>query len=175
MELEKQYETEKKNNQIAILEKENQHQEDQILVQHTQRNQLILAILLVSGILGIFVYFFYYYKKVNNLLQIQSKNILEQKNRISEQNVGVEKDKLESLFENGYEKITRGTAGEKSTGLGLSVCKEFVDAMNGKIWVESETGLGSQFTFELLLYDPEIHQSKQKQTQKTNLSTLLSN
>ncbi|MDO9040460.1 MAG: tetratricopeptide repeat-containing sensor histidine kinase, partial [Bacteroidota bacterium] len=91
LELEKQYETEKKNTQIAILEKENQHQEDQILAQHTQRNYLIFIIILVSGILGIFVYFFYYYKKVNKLLQSQSKSILEQKNQISEQNVKLQK------------------------------------------------------------------------------------
>ncbi|MDO8928196.1 MAG: tetratricopeptide repeat protein, partial [Bacteroidota bacterium] len=91
LELEKQYETEKKNTQIAILEKENLHQEDQILIQHTQRNYLVLTIILVSGILGIFVYFFYYYKRVNKLLQSQSKNILEQKNQISEQNVKLQK------------------------------------------------------------------------------------
>ena len=342
LELEKQYETEKKNNQIAILEKENQHQEDQILVQRTQRNYLFLIIILVSGILGIFVYFFYYYKKVNKLLRVQRKKILTQKNQIAVQNnklqkslntqnklfsiiahdlrsplasifnissligfyiedknypalettkkmmdqktdqildltdnllnwarsqteslkplfiplslneifkecldlyrpiasdkditidcpeqqdlliwadrnmvkticrnlvnnaikftrkngkisvwnqsndqfalisikdsgIGIETAKLESLFENSYENISRGTEGEKSTGLGLSVCKEFVDSMHGKIWVESEAGQGSQFTVELLLYNPEIHQSKQKQTQKMIVSNPLSN
>jgi len=340
LELEKQYETEKKNSQITLLEKENQHKEDQILVQKTQRNQLIIAILLVIGILGIFVYFFYYYKKLNKLLRLQRKRILKQKSQISQQHnklqkslntqnklfsiiahdlrsplasisnissligfyiedenyaalettqklmdqktdqildltdnllnwarsqteslqplfiplsmntifkdclqlyqpiafdkgitidclkqediqiwadrnmvkticrnlinnaikftqkngqikvwyesndqfalisikdsgIGIEKDRLESLFEIGREKTTWGTAGEKSTGLGLSVCKEFVDAMNGKIWVESETGIGSQFVFKLKLYDPEIHQSKQPQ--KTIMSAPLSN
>ena len=342
LELEKQYETEKKNTQIALLEKENQHQEDEILVQHAQRNYLILIIILVSGILGIFIYFFYYYKKVNQLLQSQSKSILEQKDQISEQNVklqksvntqnklfsiighdlrsplasifsisqligfyiedknyealektkkmmdhktdqildltdnllcwavsqtdslnpffaplslkeifddclelyrpiagdknitiecseqtdllvwadrnmvmticrnlinnsvkfthtnghihiwyepkgqyaliaikdsgiGIDQSKLGTLFEIGHEKTTRGTSGEKSTGLGLSICKEFVDAMNGQIWVESETGIGSQFIFELLLYDPKIHKPKQKSTTKTIISNSFSN
>jgi signal transduction histidine kinase len=324
LELEKQYETEKKNTQITLLEKENQHKEDQILVQKTQRNQLIIAIVLVTGILGVFVYFFYYYKKVNKLLRLQRKRILKQKSQISEQRnelqkslktqnklfsiiahdlrsplasifnissligfyiedkdydgldtikimldqkteqildltdnllswartqtenlkplfvalslneifnecielyqpiaadksitidrleqkdlliwadrnmvkticrnlvnnavkftsengqiniwhepkgqfalisikdsgIGIEKDRIDSLFEMSYEKATWGTSGEKSTGLGLSVCKEFVAAMNGKIWVKSEKNVGSCFTVELQLYNPEIH------------------
>lgn len=340
LELEKQYETEKKNTQIALLQKENQHQEDQILVQKTQRNQLIIGILLVICILGIFVYFFYYYKKVNKLLRLQRKRILKQKSQISVQHnklqkslntqnklfsiighdlrsplasisnissligfyiedknyaalesaqrmmdqktdqildltdnllnwarsqterlqplfiplrindifkdclqlyqpiasdkgitidclnqedlqiwadqnmikticrnlinnaikftqkdghikvwcesrdtsvlisikdsgIGIEKDRIESLFEIGHQKTTWGTAGEKSTGLGLSVCKEFVEAMNGKIWVESETGIGSQFNLELKMYDPEIHSSMQ--TKRTIMSAPLLN
>jgi len=340
LELEKQYETEKKNTQIALLQKENQHQEDQILVQKTQRNQLIIGIILVIGILGIFVYFFYYYKKVNKLLRLQRKRILKQKSQISEQRnklqkalntqnklfsiighdlrsplasisnissligfyiedknyaalestqrmmdqktdqildltdnllnwarsqteklqplfiplsindifndclqlyqpiasdkgiridclkqedlriwadqnmmkticrnlinnaikftqknghikvwcesrdtsvlisikdsgIGIEKNRIESLFEIGHQKTTWGTAGEKSTGLGLSVCKEFVEAMNGKIWVESETGIGSQFTIELKMYDPKIHSSMQ--AKRTTMSAPLLN
>ncbi|MBW8323642.1 MAG: tetratricopeptide repeat-containing sensor histidine kinase [Prolixibacteraceae bacterium] len=342
LELEKQYETEKKNTQITLLEKENQHKEDQILIQHAQHNYLILTIILVSITLGVFIYFFYYYKKVNKLLHIQSKSILDQKNQLYEQNIklqkslntqnklfsiiahdlrsplasifnissligfyiqdkeydsleeavkmmdqktdqildltdnllswaksqtenlqplfeslslsgifsecielygpiaaekhisidcleqkdlvvwadrnmvkticrnlvnnaikfthesgkiivwyeangpfaqicikdsgiGIEQVKLDSLFEINSEKTTPDTAGQMSTGLGLSVCKEFVDAMRGKIWVESETGIGSQFTIELLLYDPQIHQSRHKHTQKSVIASPISN
>ncbi|HKJ41164.1 MAG TPA: tetratricopeptide repeat-containing sensor histidine kinase [Sunxiuqinia sp.] len=342
LELEKQYETEKKNNQIALLEKENQHQEDQLLVQQTRQHYLLSIILLVSGILGIFVYFFYYYKKVNKLLQTQSKRILSQRNLISGQNtklqkalntqnklfsiiahdlrsplvsmsniakligfyiqdknfdslnetvrmmdqkneqvldltdnllnwaksqidnlkpflepisvkeifeeclelyhpiansknitisleetddlllwadrnmvhticrnlinnaikfthqggsiktsykqtdhfaqicikdsgIGIPKEKIESLFEIDQEKVVPGTDGEKSTGLGLSVCKEFVDAMNGKIWVESTPEDGSRFYCQLLLYNPETHQTKYQQSQKSSIPAHLSN
>ncbi|QCR21811.1 tetratricopeptide repeat-containing sensor histidine kinase [Pontibacter sp. SGAir0037] len=44
---------------------------------------------------------------------------------------------------------TLGTAKEKGTGLGLMLCKEFVDNLKGSITVESEEGIGSTFTFTL--------------------------
>lgn len=42
-----------------------------------------------------------------------------------------------------------GTAGEKGSGLGLLLCKEFVEKHGGQIWVESKPGEGSSFTFSL--------------------------
>jgi signal transduction histidine kinase len=90
---------------------------------------------------------------------------------IKDSGIGIERANLGLLFETNCEKMNKGTAGEKCTGLGLSVCKEFVEAMQGKIWVESEVGQGSQFTFELLLYNPEIHPSKHKQMQKSVMSS----
>ena len=42
-----------------------------------------------------------------------------------------------------------GTANEKGTGLGLMLCKEFVEAQKGTIWVDSQVGIGTTFTFTL--------------------------
>jgi PAS domain S-box-containing protein len=63
--------------------------------------------------------------------------------------IGLESDKVSELFKFSTRYTTNGTAGEKGTGLGLPLCKEFVEKHGGKIWVESELGKGSKFTFTL--------------------------
>ncbi|MEP6596406.1 MAG: ATP-binding protein [Ginsengibacter sp.] len=40
-----------------------------------------------------------------------------------------------------------GRSDKKGSGIGLAICKEFIEAMNGKIWVKSEFGIGSTFGF----------------------------
>lgn len=69
---------------------------------------------------------------------------------ISDTGVGMSADKQRKLFNIGEKNTTTsGTAGEKGTGLGLILCKEFVEKHGGKIWVTSEVGQGSTFTFTL--------------------------
>jgi len=59
--------------------------------------------------------------------------------------VGIEIQKLESLFTAHMNVSTQGTANEKGTGLGLMLCRDFTEKNGGKIWVESEAGKGSSF------------------------------
>jgi len=68
---------------------------------------------------------------------------------ISDDGIGIKPDIIENIFTINNEKKQMGTANESGTGLGLVVCKEFVEKMNGKIWVESELGKGTTFHFTI--------------------------
>jgi two-component system, sensor histidine kinase and response regulator len=61
---------------------------------------------------------------------------------------GISSDNIQKLFNNNYF-TTKGTANESGTGLGLMLCKEFLNKNGGKIFVESEEGKGSRFSFTI--------------------------
>ena len=63
--------------------------------------------------------------------------------------VGVSPDKLAGLFEVMAGRTTDGTSGEKGTGLGLLLCKDFVEKHGGRVWVDSVMGQGAAFHFTL--------------------------
>jgi len=66
---------------------------------------------------------------------------------IADNGVGISEDIQKILFEKTTGYSSRGTANEKGTGLGLILCKEFVEKNGGKIWLKSEPGKGSTFYF----------------------------
>ena len=63
--------------------------------------------------------------------------------------VGIKSEDLKKLFRLDTEFSTPGTAKEKGSGLGLILCKEFIEKNNGEIYVESEKGKGTSFMFKL--------------------------
>ena len=69
---------------------------------------------------------------------------------VKDTGVGISKSNVKKLFRLDEQVKSIGTDGEPSTGLGLLLCKEFVEKHNGRIWVESEEGKGSIFYFTLL-------------------------
>lgn len=66
---------------------------------------------------------------------------------VQDNGVGMSANQVKKVFDTNVLYTTRGTANEKGTGLGLKLCKEFVEKMGGTIWVESEEGKGSTFNF----------------------------
>lgn len=68
---------------------------------------------------------------------------------VQDNGIGITKENLEKLFQPGNTQSTPGTANEKGTGLGLALCKDFVNKINGDIWVKSIYGHGATFTFSL--------------------------
>jgi len=68
---------------------------------------------------------------------------------VEDTGTGIKKEDIEKIFKIGSSFSKRGTENEKGTGLGLLLCKEFVEKHGGKIWVESEEGKGSTFKFSI--------------------------
>lgn len=68
---------------------------------------------------------------------------------IADTGIGMSREYQEKLFRIDAKSSRQGTAGETGTGLGMILCKEFVDRNGGRIWVESEEGKGSTFRFTL--------------------------
>ncbi|MBE9467662.1 MAG: PAS domain S-box protein [Bacteroidetes bacterium] len=83
---------------------------------------------------------------VNISAMLIEKNV---KITVEDNGVGIDKKTQNKIFGLNTSQSKLGTAGETGTGLGLVLCKEFVEKHNGKIWVESELEKGSRFIFTL--------------------------
>ncbi len=68
---------------------------------------------------------------------------------IKDSGIGMSSAMIEDLFRLDTRTTRNGTEGEPSTGLGLLLCKEFIEKHNGKLWVESKEGKGSTFYFSV--------------------------
>jgi len=73
---------------------------------------------------------------------------------ITDSGVGMSEEVKSKLFRIDVSSTTPGTSGEKGSGLGLILCKEFIEKNGGTIWVDSEEGSGSSFRFTLIKNSP---------------------
>lgn len=71
---------------------------------------------------------------------------------VQDNGIGISPENQKRLFQLDKGFTTKGTSGEKGTGLGLILCKEFVQKNGGEIWLESSKGNGSCFYFTLKRY-----------------------
>lgn len=68
---------------------------------------------------------------------------------VRDDGIGIPQKMLPNLFKINEKVGRKGTDGERSSGLGLLLCKEFVEKHGGNLWVESHAGEGSTFFFTL--------------------------
>jgi signal transduction histidine kinase len=68
---------------------------------------------------------------------------------VKDNGMGIDKKNIPKIFDLTSHFTTRGTDSEEGTGLGMVLCKDFVEKNHGTIWVESEKGKGSTFYFTL--------------------------
>lgn len=71
---------------------------------------------------------------------------------VTDTGVGISAENQKNLFRIDEQFRREGTENEKGTGLGLILCKEFIEKNNGVLWVESQEGKGSRFSFTLPRY-----------------------
>ncbi|WP_297085831.1 sensor histidine kinase [uncultured Draconibacterium sp.] len=79
---------------------------------------------------------------------------------IKDEGIGIDPERMEFIFQPGKQETTPGTKGEKGSGLGLMLCKEFVEKHSGEIWVESTPGEGAVFWLTLPLYEDYIEKKE---------------
>ncbi|MEI6694759.1 MAG: hybrid sensor histidine kinase/response regulator [Bacteroidota bacterium] len=72
---------------------------------------------------------------------------------IKDSGIGMDKQRINHLFNLGVNTSRKGTEGELSTGLGLFICKDFIEKNGGKLSVESEVEKGSTFKFTVKISD----------------------
>ena len=86
----------------------------------------------------------------NGTILIHTKNNIDQVIvAVNDNGMGMSEEEKTFIFKLGSKFSKTGTEGETGTGLGLLLCKEFVEAHQGSIWVESELGRGSTFYFSI--------------------------
>lgn len=72
---------------------------------------------------------------------------------VKDNGLGMDKKTISALFTHGQKFSLQGTEGETGTGLGLLLCREFIEKHGGRIWAESQPGQGSTFYFTLPAYE----------------------
>jgi signal transduction histidine kinase len=68
---------------------------------------------------------------------------------VSDTGAGIREQDQERIFKQFEQGLSEGGHRPEGAGLGLALCKEFLEMHGGQIWVESEVNRGSTFTFEL--------------------------
>lgn len=90
--------------------------------------------------------------KKHSIVINHSRNNKELTISVRDTGMGMPQEQLDQLFTSEVIKSTHGTDKERGTGLGLKLCKEFLDKNKGEIWAISELGIGSTFFINIPLH-----------------------
>lgn len=106
-------------------------------------------------------------------IKIKSEGNLENENQIQvlikveDTGIGMEPEFLSQIFDKFSQESTPQNQTKGGTGLGMNICRQLVELMGGKIWVESEKGKGSTFSFQIPFTVAESIEIQKDKTQFT--------
>ncbi|MDD2697990.1 MAG: transporter substrate-binding domain-containing protein [Arcobacteraceae bacterium] len=98
-------------------------------------------------------------KKENNMYQFI----------VSDSGIGIENSYIDKIFDSFTQADETTTRKYGGTGLGLAISKQFITLMGGKVFIESQLGLGSKFIFEIPLEPQELHGDDKKEDMALSL------
>jgi len=81
---------------------------------------------------------------------------------VKDTGIGIPKDRQSAIFERFIQADIEDTMARQGAGLGLSITKSYIEMLDGKIWVESEEGIGSKFYFTLPYNLNELEEKNNK-------------
>jgi len=107
-----------------------------------ERIQQVLTNLIVNSIK---------YGEINGTTEVSIENLIKNKVivRVTDNGEGIEQEHILRLFERFYRVDKSGSRKEGGSGLGLAIVKHIIEAHNERIYVESEVGVGSEFSFTI--------------------------
>lgn len=138
-------------NEVIELLNESAHQKSITIIKELPRNLLMFADkAMINTILRNLISNAIKFTYPGGQIIISAEKMLDElKISISDNGIGMKKEAIGKLFRIDENNIRMGTQNERGTGLGLILCKEFIEKHQGKIWVESELGKGSKFSFTM--------------------------
>ena len=138
-------------NEVIELSNESAHQKSIKIIKELPRNLLVFADkAMINTILrNLISNAIKFTHPGGQIIVSAEKKLDELKISISDNGIGIKKEAIGKLFRIDENNIRMGTQNEIGTGLGLILCKEFIEKHRGKIWVESEIGKGSKFSFTI--------------------------
>ena len=91
------------------------------------------------------------YGQNNGTTEVSIENLIKNKVivRVTDNGEGIEKEHIPRLFERFYRVDKSGSRKEGGSGLGLAIVKHIIEAHQEKLYIESEYGIGSEFSFTL--------------------------
>lgn len=116
----------------------------------SKKHEVLVDVLMINTILRNLITNAIKFTYANGTISIA----IEERNKnlevsVTDNGIGMDEKTMNKLFKLDEHYINRGTEDEEGTGLGLNLCKEFIEMHGGRIWVNSEPGKGSTFTFTI--------------------------